>query len=509
MALIHGQKQFTYAMLRESVESCAASLVARGGVAGERIAILSENSPFWVISYLAVIRAGCIAVPFECGLGPGSFNELVRTAGMRLVLVSPRFEKKVRAWQTDRPVEVCSELEPGGDGVAITPSLPADMRESDPAVIVFTSGSTGRPKGVMVTHRNIEANTRDIIEYMGLTAEDRVMVVLPFHYCYGASLLHSVLMAGGTLVLNNDFKLFPEAVLQDMERTHCTGFAGVPSTYQILLRRSRFKTMKLPSLRWLQQAGGKLPNACIQEIRESFPQVRFYTMYGQTEATARLSYLPPERLTDKLGSIGKGLPSTRLQVVHPDGRLVKPGSDETGELIAQGPNISSGYWNDPVETAKFFKDGWLHTGDIARVDEDGFIYIMDRQRDFIKSGGNRVSAKEVEEVISEIQQVVEVAVVGGEHELLGEAIHAFIVPAPGSGLGPEAIMAYCSKRLPAFKMPEIIHLVTALPHNHSGKVMKEELKQSLCQDPSSHAVAASHASRTEDRQPGKRVSPEH
>jgi acyl-CoA synthetase (AMP-forming)/AMP-acid ligase II len=174
----------------------------------------------------------------------------------------------------------------------------------DLASLMFTSGSTGAPKGVMVSHRNIEVNARDIVGYMGLTPEDRVMVVLPFNYCFGLSLLHTHLMAGATLVLNNQF-MYPENVLLDMQDKACTGIAGVPSTYQILLRKSRLKEMSFPELRWIQQAGGKLPNPFIQEIRSAFPQVRYYLMYGQTEATARLSYLPPERLLDKLGSIGK------------------------------------------------------------------------------------------------------------------------------------------------------------------------------------------------------------
>ena len=197
-------------------------------------------------------------------------------------------------------------------------------------------------------------------------------------------------------MLNNSFKLYPETVLQEMQQKECTGFAGVPSTYQILLRKSRFREMTFPALRWFQQAGGKLPDPQIAEILDSFPDVRYFLMYGQTEGTARLSYLPPEHLADKLGSIGRGLPSTRLEVLKPDGRAVVPGSAETGEIVAAGDNITLGYWNDPVETAKYFRNRKLHTGDIARVDADGFIYVVEREREMIKSGGNRVSSKEVE-----------------------------------------------------------------------------------------------------------------
>jgi acyl-CoA synthetase (AMP-forming)/AMP-acid ligase II len=342
---------------------------------------------------------------------------------------------------------------------------------------MFTSGSTGEPKGVMVSHRNIECNTRDIVSYLGLSCEDRLMVVLPFHYCFGASLLHTHLAAGASIVLNNNFRLYPETVLQEMQQKGCTGVAGVPSTYQLLLRKSRFRQMSFPKLRWLQQAGGKLPNPCIQELLSAFPQVQFFLMYGQTEGTARLSYLPPERLSDKLGSIGKGLPSTQLEVLRPDGSPVTPGSDDTGEIVASGDNITLGYWNDPQETAHYFCKGRLHTGDLARVDTDGFIFIIEREREMIKSGGNRISAKEVEEVIAEIPEVVEVAVLGTPHELLGEAVTAFLVPVPGANLTSELVRGHCRRRLPQFKMPEEIVFLQSMPHNSSGKVLKSRLKE--------------------------------
>jgi len=306
-----------------------------------------------------------------------------------------------------------------------------------------------------------------------------VMAVLPLHYCFGTSLLHTHLMAGGSLVLNNHFKLYSEAMLQDMQQKDCTGLAGVPSTFQILLRKSRFRQMPLPKLRWFQQAGGKLPNPCITELLNAFPRVRYFLMYGQTEATARLSYLPPERLVDKLGSVGCGLPSTRLEVLKPDGTAVTPGSAETGEIVAAGDNISPGYWDDPTETSKFFREGKLYTGDIARVDSDGFIFIIEREREMIKSGGNRVSAKEVEDVIAEMPDVVEVAVVGAPHALLGESIQAFVVLVPKTPTTVQDVTIHCRRRLPSFKTPQAVISLKGMPHNGSGKILKTELKRML------------------------------
>ena len=200
-------------------------------------------------------------------------------------------------------------------------------------------------------------------------------------------------------------------------------------------------------------------------------------MYGQTEATARLSYLPPDRLPDKLGSIGKGLPSTRLEVLKPDGQPARPGSDEVGEIVASGDNLCAGYWNDPVETARYFRDGRLFTGDLARVDAEGFIYIVDRERDMIKSGGHRVSPKEIEDVIAAHPEVVEVAVIGVPHDWLSEAIAAFVVAIREARVLPEELRDLCRRALPAYKVPEQVQFVADLPHNSSGKVLKHELRK--------------------------------
>ena len=566
-AILQRDRVVTYCELRELVVGLAGLAGEDASEPRERIGIFSENNPFFVAAYLGIIQAGMVAVPFQTEIGEKSFQRIVASAGIRRLFVSRRFESKVRPWAEAVECRVQSEecekskgeprntLNTRSQNSATPPihhSAPASLHHSRPApsasssplaALMFTSGSTGEPKGVMITHRNIECNARDIIQYMGLTAEDRCMVVLPFHYCFGLSLLHTHMMTGGSVVLNNDFRLYPETVLREMQEKECTGIAGVPSTYQILLRKSRFRQMSFPKLRWFQQAGGKLPNPCIQEIRESFPHVKYFLMYGQTEATARLSYLPPERLTDKLGSIGTGLPSTKLEVLKADGTPVKPSgqrtedreqrtvrsptvnsrqstvdsppaqdppstvppsalmcdsqpstlnsqpvapafSDEIGEIVATGDNISPGYWNDPEETAKYFRDWKLYTGDLARVDEDGFIFIVERERDMIKSGGNRVSAKEIEDVIAEIPEVVEVAVVGAPHELLGESIRAFVVLHPKAVTSETEVLMHCRKRLPAFKTPAEVVFLKAMPHNSAGKVLKKELK-GLIQSPAS------------------------
>ena len=478
IAVLHRDVALTYAGLREAVGRFAGGLLARGHRKGERVGIFAENSLFFVKAYLGIIRAGLVAVPLPTDLTDEDFSRIVSEAGINEVFVSNRSLSRAQPWADKLGLTLMPESQEAR-WMANPPSSPAVNSASDLASLMFTSGSTGSPKGVMISHRNIECNSRDIIAYLGLYPGDRVMAVLPFHYCFGLSLLNTHLMAGGSVVINNEFKLFPESVLVEMQEKECTGFAGVPSTYQILLRNSRFRQMTFPKLRLFQQAGGKLPNPCIRELLGAFLTVRFFLMYGQTEGTARLSYLPPERLTDKMGSIGKGLPSVKLEVLRDDGTPVAPGSDEIGEITASGDSIAPGYWHDPAETAKYFRNGRLHTGDLARVDSDGFIYIVEREREMIKSGGNRISAKEVEDVIAEMPEIIEVAVVGAPHELLGESIKAFVSLARDASVTAQNVLAHCRKRLPASKMPEEIIFVGSLPHGSSGKVLKSRLKEML------------------------------
>ena len=464
----------TYAELRRGVSAVAAWIGSKALEPGSRIGILAENGGFFVKAYLGIIHAGMVAVPLNTDVTPEGSVEILRSADASVVLASSRQALRLARSGSVPSCPVANE-KTFSEVTKYQPAAPVSCAE-DLAALMFTSGTNGKAKGVKVTHRNIESNTRDIVAYLGLSESDRALLVLPLHYCFGLSVLHTHLLAGGTVVINNRF-LYPETVLQDIVGHGCTGLAGVPSTYQILLRQSRFKEAALPTLRSIQQAGGRLPNSLIEELRRAHPQARFFTMYGQTEATARLSYLPPERLADKLGSIGKGLVSTRLEVLKSDGQPVRPGSEEVGEIVASGANICTGYWNDAEETARYFRDGKLFTGDLARVDAEGFIYIVDRERDMIKCGGNRVSPKKIEEVIAGHPEVVEAAVIGLPHDTLGEAITAFVVTTHGAQLLAEDLRTLCRRALPPYEVPAEVQFVTDLPHNSSGKVMKHELRR--------------------------------
>lgn len=299
------------------------------------------------------------------------------------------------------------------------------------------------------------------------------MDVLPFHYCFGTSLLHTHLKVGGTVVIDGRF-MYPEKILDRMIETECTGFAGVPSHYQILLNSTSIRRRKFPRLRYVQQAGGHLPSHLIQELRAAVPDAMVFIMYGQTEATARLSCVPPERLDEKVGSIGKGIPGVKLRVLSESGQEVALG--EIGEVVAEGGNVTLGYWRDQEETDKCFRDGRLHTGDLAKVDAEGFIYLVDRIKDFLKCGGKRVSCRQLEQQILQFDGLVEAAVIGIPDDVLGEAVKAFVVSqSPGPGL-EKHLQVFCKARMAPQFVPREIVVLESLPKNGAGKVSKQALR---------------------------------
>jgi len=492
-AVVHGKERRSYRYIEEEANRLANFLRGAGLEQGERVGILMQNSVDFICAYMGISKSGGVSVPINTAASARGLEYILEDAGVRFLLCqegmkaavpeAPGGDRFCFSYE-DRPLRA----EPAGRGRADArarslreillgescepPGL--SFSDQDLACLLYTSGSTGNPKGVMLTHSNIVENTKSIVEYLGLDRDDKVMVVLPFYYCYGASLLHTHFWVGGTLVLENQF-LFPNRVLEKMRDEKVTGFAGVPSTFAILLRRSNIRAFAFDHLRYVTQAGGAMAPSLIRELKDTLAKTRVFVMYGQTEATARLSYLPPECLETKLGSIGRGIPNVELKVMSERGDRVRPG--EVGEIVARGPNVMKGYWNSPEATREVLDGGGeLRTGDLARVDEDGFIYIVDRKKDMIKSGAHRVSAREIEDVMLEDPSVLECAVIGVEDEMLGESIKAFVVPAGRDGLDEERIIRFCKERLPPYKVPRYVEVIRELPKSEAGKVLKAVLR---------------------------------
>ncbi len=466
-AIIEGQRVVTHGELRQDVGRILATLDDLGVPPGSRIAILGENSAFWIAAYLAALHR-YVAVPLSTKQPAAELARLVAWVGCAAVLVDRRHEKRFEGAFGDLPRVTEAALESSAaEWPASNPDPDAD------AALMFTSGTTARPKAVRITHRNLRANTESIISYLDLVSDDRMLVVLPFFYCYGASLLHTHLRVGGSVALCNTFA-FPETALEMIERTNCTGLAGVPSTFQLLLRASGFRGRPLPSLRLIQQAGGKLPPVLIEELVAAQPQARVFVMYGQTEATARLSYLPPEMLPVKLGSIGRGIPGVELRVVDENGNQV--GAGVTGEIVATGENIFPGYLDDPEATRGKFVGTAMRTGDLAFADEDGFIFIVDRLADFIKTWGYRVSSQEVEGAALRLTELVSAAAVGIPDDDAGEAIVLVAVRRPGSHLTQDDVASHLRSCLAKHMVPRRILFVETLPLNDSGKLDKSRIR---------------------------------
>jgi acyl-CoA synthetase (AMP-forming)/AMP-acid ligase II len=447
---------------------------------GERVALFLENSVDYIVSYFGVLKAGGVIVPLNTQMVFRELNYLIGDCSPRFIITDSAHQARLKNLIDPRYLIQTGDVLQNMD-CHLGPSMNLkhhscqNVKPGDVAMIIYTSGTSGRPKGVTLSHKNLVSNAKSIIEYLSLTPNDSVMVILPFYYSYGNSLLTTHIKAGATLVIDNRF-IFPNVVLELMEKECVTGFAGVPSHYAILLRKSALKKYKLSSLRYVTQAGGALSPGLIREFLEIVPHTKFYVMYGQTEATARLTYLNPAFISSKSGSIGKAIPGVDIAVVDENGHKVKDG--EIGEIVAQGDNIMLGYWNAPEETDRVLRGGLLYTGDLARVDDEGFIYLVARKKEMIKSGANRISPYEIEEVVSGLPGVLECAAVGVPDEILGETIKVCIVK-NGVSISENDVFSHCKKNLAAFKMPRIIEFRESLPKTSTGKVRRAELKDSV------------------------------
>lgn len=492
VAVLHHDQEMTYAEIEVRANKMANYLKEVNICKGDRVAILYESSFDYIISYFAILKIGAIEVSLNIDTTVDTLAYALNDCDARAIITNAKYSRYLvpalkRVPRLEQVIVGQEDLSQYEDIGHCNPIRLKEVYENshanDPGVrgidvdlasIVYTSGSTGAPKGVMLSHLNVVSNTNSIIQYLDLTDKDRIMAVLPLYYIYGKSLLTTHFCAGGSVVLDNRFAL-PQVVLQTMKKTKATGFAGVPSTFLILLNRSAVREFEFESLRYVTQAGGSMAPAVQKKVVEVFAPAKLFIMYGTTEAAPRLSYLEPEMLPSKWGSIGRAISNVDLFVADKSGNKLPPG--HTGEIVARGSNIMAGYWNDPRETAKVVRNGLYYTGDLGKTDEDGYIYVVGRTKDVIKVGGFRVGTKEIEDALLGINEIHEVAVVRVDDPILGEAIKAFIVPREGVDLSQEKIKKALKTILPLYKQPKHIEFIDSIPKNKSGKILRTELRR--------------------------------
>jgi acyl-CoA synthetase (AMP-forming)/AMP-acid ligase II len=379
---------------------------------------------------------------------------------------------------------VQTHVEVGGgeltlDELAASAPSPTPHLDIDLAALIYTSGSTGRPKGVTLLHRNMTFAARSLAEYLEMRQDDRVLCVLPMSFDVGLYQLFLTARVGASLVLERGFT-FPGRLVSLLQEERITGLPGVPTLFGVLLGLRGIAEHGLPDLRFLTNTGAALSRATIAGLRGAFPQARIYSMYGLTECK-RVSYLPPHLIDERPESVGVPIPGTEVWVADEDGNEVPRG--EVGELIVRGAHVMVGYWNAPEQTAEKLMPGrwpWeraLRTGDLFRQDADGFLTFVGRRDDMIKSRGEKIPPKEIEEVLYAVEGVRDAGVVGIPDELLGTAVHAHVALYEGSDLDERALRRACAQRLEDYMVPGRIFVHAELPRNTSGKIDKLRLTE--------------------------------
>jgi acyl-CoA synthetase (AMP-forming)/AMP-acid ligase II len=488
-AVWYKDRWVNYNEIKCKSDSLAAFLVQSGVKRGDRVALLLENSFDYIISYFGVLKAGAVVVALNTETVAQTVHLLLNDCKATVVITGKKYTKLVadsllmgtfiRLVISDE--DIVYECIDGIEVIdlqtiyAYNVTLKAVRIISvDLAAIVYTSGSTGKPKGVMLTHQNIYDNTISIVKYLELTHLDRMMVILPFYYIYGNSLLTTHFHVGGTLVIDNRF-MYPNVVLDTMVKQAVTGLAGVPSTFMLLLQKSNIRSIKFNALRYVTQAGGHMAVSVQEAVVDAFAPAKLYVMYGATELSPRLTWLPPERWEEKKGSIGVSIPNVEAFIADENGYRLPPGAE--GEIVARGSNVMAGYWNDPEGTSRVLRNGLYYTGDIGRMDEEGFLYVVGRSKDILKIGGNRVSTNEIEEALLQVEGILEAAVIGISDPVLGEAAKAFVVSKYSGKMDILSLKKSLAGILPFYKIPQHFEFCESLPKNEAGKVMKKVLEE--------------------------------
>jgi long-chain acyl-CoA synthetase len=492
IALVCDHQRLTYAEVEAQANRLANALRAQGVQRGDRVGLYLPNSVEMAIAIFAVLKAGGVFVPINPTTKFDKCAYILNNCAARVLITLGRQHELVQQLIAVVPsikTAVLTTPVPDQSAWLSYDTIQADYSEARPvpvnidvdlACLIYTSGSTGDPKGVMSDHSNVVFAASSIVQYLGNRESDVVICLLPLSFDYGLYQLLMTFKFGGTLVLEKGFT-YPAVILNRIAEERVTGFPGVPTIFSVLLKMN-LSEFDLSSLRYMTNTAAALPASHITAIREKFPTVTLFSMYGLTE-TKRTLYLPPDQLDQRPGSVGIPIPGTEAWVEDENGQRLGP--NQVGELVVRGRHVMRGYWNAPEKTAARFRPGALpgerlcYTGDLFRIDEAGFFYFVARKDDVIKSRGEKVPPKEVENVLYGVPGVREAAVIGVPDPVLGQAVKAFVALDPGVALAEGELIRHCRTHLEDFMVPRWIEVWEALPKSPNGKINKLELQSSL------------------------------
>lgn len=485
IALVHGPERLTYADVNERANRVANALLGAGLVRGDRVAVIGRNSADYVAIIFALQKAGAIMVPLNVAYGGDEIVYAVTQSGSRMLLVEGPFRALIDGVAGRLATVECridfgrdTEADPGGLAARAEAASPEEpgvaVGEDDPHVIMYTSGTTGFPKGATHTHRQHYIHCMMFLTEMGIGEDDRGLLIYPLFHTGGTDcLLMPFFMAGGTVVVLE--RPDPEEILAAVERERITFLFCVPTVWRRILRVMETRAGDVSSVRTCLSASDTIRREDLEGIMARFgaPVIQ---VYGLTEAGPISHVLKPQYHAAKLGAVGRAHPHVDTRLVDAAGKDVPPG--EVGEVIMRGPTIMAGYWNMPEKTAEAIRDGWLCSGDLGRLDADGFLSLMGRSKDMIISGGENIYPAEIERVLKEHPAVKEVAVVGLPDPEWGESVLAVIVREEGQAVKRDEIVTFVRGRLAGFKKPKYVEFVDALPvTSATSKVQKAELRR--------------------------------
>ncbi|MYL30590.1 long-chain-fatty-acid--CoA ligase [Halobacillus halophilus] len=482
----------SYREFDASVTKFASTLSGLGYGKGDHVALVSGNSPLYMIGLYGALRAGTTVIPINPTYTASEMGYILKNGDVKAVITMDVLLEVFEHLDHQNDVDHYFAADTNSGIDLSASSLSSKMKsftnaveegsptfegpaleEEDIGVILYTSGTTGKPKGAMLTQKNLYSNAVDVADYLEFSSDDRVIATLPmFHVFCLTVCLNAPLMNGGTILVIPKFS--PQEVFAAADEHKATVFAGVPTMYNYLLQTGKDLVQTFRHMRLSISGGSSLPVSLLESFEQQF-HVRISEGYGLSEASPVTAFNPLDR-PRKAGSIGKNIKNVENRVVDELGEDVPVG--EVGELIVKGPNVMKGYYKMPEETAVTIRDGWLYTGDMARVDEEGYFYIVDRKKDMILVGGYNVYPREVEEVLYSHDDITEVAVVGAPHPELGETVISFVVSTNPS-LGEAELLDFCRGRLAKYKWPSRIEFLNELPKNTTGKILRKNLREQL------------------------------